>query len=98
MWDIPVGFPYGGVYHGWAGVRSDFFGRLAPHFSSFEAVAEEFYGVDDHVFVCGHYHAVSKSGQQSDARFIHLWTIRDGRLTHLVQTADSHVVQQAMSA
>lgn len=95
VWDITPGFPYGGVYQTWASAGADFFGRLAPHFTSFGAVAEEFYDAGDHVFVRGHYHAVSKSGQESDARFIHLWTVGDGRLTHLVQAADSHVVQQA---
>ncbi|MFE9450038.1 nuclear transport factor 2 family protein [Streptomyces sp. NPDC006739] len=59
-------------------------------------MAEEFYDAGRHVFVRGHYHAVSKSGQESDARFIHLWTVGDGKLTHLVQAADSHVVQQAL--
>ncbi|NEA68696.1 nuclear transport factor 2 family protein [Streptomyces sp. SID12488] len=95
VWDITPGFPYGGVYKTWAGVSGDFFGRLAPRFTSFSAVAEDFYDAGEHVFVHGHYHAVSKSGQESDARFIHLWTVTDGRLTHLIQAADSHVVQQA---
>lgn len=98
VWDITPGFPYGGVYHTWASAGSDFFGRLAPEFSSFGGVAEEFYDAGEHVFVRGHYHAVSKSGHESDARFIHLWTVRDGRLTHLFQAADSHTVQQALTA
>ncbi|MGW2718540.1 hypothetical protein [Streptomyces sp. NPDC001492] len=38
---------------------------------------------------------MSKSGAESDARFNHLWTVGNGKLTHLVQAADSHVVQQA---
>ncbi|MFE7276708.1 nuclear transport factor 2 family protein [Streptomyces sp. NPDC057623] len=97
VWDITPGFPYGGVYHGWASAGSDFFGRLAPGFAAFGGVGEEFYDAGDHVFVRGHYHAVSKSGEASDARFIHLWTVRDGKLTHLVQAADSHVVQQALN-
>ncbi|NEC85253.1 nuclear transport factor 2 family protein [Streptomyces sp. SID12501] len=95
VWDITPGFPYGGVYKTWASVGGDFFGRLTPRFTSFGAVAEDFYGAGEHVFVHGHYHAVSKSGQESDARFIHLWTVTDGKLTRLIQAADSHVVQQA---
>ncbi|MFJ9714081.1 nuclear transport factor 2 family protein [Streptomyces sp. NPDC101234] len=95
VWDITPGFPYGGVYKTWASAGADFFARLAPNFSSFGAVAEEFYDAGEHVFVRGHYHVVAKSGQKSDARFIHLWTVAGGRLTHLIQAADSHVVQQA---
>ncbi|MEU6373051.1 hypothetical protein [Streptomyces sp. NPDC046909] len=94
--NLALGFPYGGVYKTWAGAGGDSFGRLAPRFTSFGAVAEEFYDADgDHVFVRGHCHAVSKSGAESDARFIHLWTVSGGKLTHLVQAADSHVVQLA---
>ncbi|MFI9832428.1 nuclear transport factor 2 family protein [Streptomyces sp. NPDC051913] len=95
VWDITPGFPYGGVYRTWASVGTDFFGRLAPDFASFGGVAEEFYDAGEHVFVRGHYHAVAKSGAESDARFIHLWTVGDGKLTQLVQAADSHVVQLA---
>ena len=98
VWDITPGFPYGGIYKTWASAGADFFGRLAPDFASFGAVAEQFYDAGAHVFVRGHYHAVSKSGQEADARFIHLWTVRDGKLTHLVQAADSHVVQQAANS
>lgn len=98
VWDITPGFPYGGVYNSRASAGGDFFGRLAPEFTSFGAVAEQFYDAGEHVFVRGHYHAVSKSGEESDARFIHLWTVGDGKLTHLVQAADSHVVQQALTA
>lgn len=72
--------------------------RRSRPFSSFGAVAEEFYDAGEHVFVRGRYHAVAKSGQESDARFIHLWTVRDSKLTHLIQAADSHVVQQAANS
>ena len=99
VWDITPGFPFGGVYTTRASTGTDFFGRLAASVISFGAVAEEFYGADgDHVFVRGHYHAVSKSGLESDARFIHLWAVRDGKLTHLIQAADSHIVQQAANS
>jgi ketosteroid isomerase-like protein len=97
VFDITPGFPFGGVYHGWDSTGSDFFGRLLPNFESFAAGAEQFYSDDqDHVFVYGHYHATPKDGgEPRQARFIHLWTVRDRKLAHLVQAADSHVVHQA---
>ncbi len=77
---------------------NDFFGSLLPSFESFGAKAEEYYATDDdHVFVFGHYHGVTKAGKTADARFIHLWTVRDGKLAHLRQAADSHVLQQALN-
>lgn len=98
VWDITPGFPYSGVYHGWESVSRDFFGQLVPDYESFAAHAEQFFAADDdHVFVLGHYHAGGKAGTEADARFIHLWTIRDGKLAHLRQAADSHVVREVLN-
>jgi ketosteroid isomerase-like protein len=97
VWDITPGFPYGGVYHGRASMINDFFGRLAPHFDSWAAQAEQYYpSGDDTVLVLGHYHGV-KGDQKADVRFIHLWTLRDGKLATLKQAADSHVAQQLLA-
>ncbi len=98
VWDITPGFPFGGVYHGYDSMLNDFFGSLLPSFESFGAKAEEYFATDDdHVFVFGHYHGVTKAGKAADARFIHLWTVRDGKLAHLRQAADSHVLQHALN-
>ncbi|MGW3960015.1 nuclear transport factor 2 family protein [Amycolatopsis sp. NPDC005003] len=97
-WDITPGFPYGGVYHGFGSMMNDFFGALLPHFKSFGAQAEQYYADGNgHVFVFGHYHGVTKDRVTADARFIHLWTVRDGKLARLLQAADSHVLQQALT-
>jgi ketosteroid isomerase-like protein len=99
VWDITPGFPYGGVYHGWDSVARDFFGQLGPRFESFAARPERYFTADDtHVVVEGNYHAVPKGGSEVVIRFSHLWTVRGGQLAHLVQTADSHVMQQALAA
>jgi ketosteroid isomerase-like protein len=99
VWDITPGFPCSGVYHGWDSVARDFFGRLMPEYESFYAAAEQFYADDeDHVFVVGHYHPTPKGGQEMQVRFIHLWTIRDGKLAHLQQAADSYLLRQALGA
>lgn len=98
VWDITPGFPFGGVYHGYDSMMNEFFGSLLPGFGSFGAKAEQYYATDDdHVFVFGHYHGETKTGETADARFIHLWTVRDGKLAHLRQAADSHVLQQALN-
>jgi ketosteroid isomerase-like protein len=97
VWDITPGFPNSGVYHGWESVGRDFFGPLVPSFASFGAAPEQFFGDEEgHVFVFGHYHAEGKSGTKADVRFIHFWTVRDGKLAHLQQAADSHVLQQVL--
>ena len=71
---------------------------MMPSFESFAARPEQYFADDeDHVFVLGHYHAVTKNGHEADVRFIHLWTVRDGKLAHLQQAADSHVLQDALN-
>lgn len=80
-----------------ASVAQDFFGRLNPVLKSFGPVTENFYGDGDHVFVVGHYHAVAHSGAEADVRFVHEWTVTDGKLTVLRQAADSHVLQQLLT-
>ena len=97
IWDITPGFPGAGVYHGWESVGRDYFGKIMPDFESFSAQPAQFFAAgDDHVFVVGHYHAVTNSGNTADVRFIHLWTVHDGQLTHMQQAADSHVLQEAL--
>lgn len=98
VWDISPGFPFGGIYHGWGEVGSQFFGNLAPNFTAFGAVPISFDGDGDQVFVQGHYHAERASGAAADIRFVHVWSIRDGLLTHLSQVADSHVIQELLHA
>ncbi|MFI0777658.1 nuclear transport factor 2 family protein [Streptomyces sp. NPDC021212] len=98
VWDITPGFPNGGTHHGSDSVARDFFGPLRPNFEAFGPVPEQFYtDGDHHVFVLGHYHAETKRGITADVRFIHLWTVRDGKLARLVQAADSHVLRQALN-
>jgi len=97
VWDITPGFPFGGVYQGLESTFKDFFAKLVPLFATWGTEAMEYYGDEEnHVFVVGQYHGVTKDGKKADVRFIHLWTVRDGRLAALKQAADSHVVQQAL--
>lgn len=99
VWDVLPGFPGSGIFHGWESVRRDFFRQFMAYFESFSADAEGFYADEEgHVFVYGHYHARPKGGSEVQVRFIHFWTVRDGKLAHLVVVADSHILQQALGA
>lgn len=98
VWDVTPGFPQGGVYTGLASVGEDFFGGLLKQVGGIYAEADEIYADDDHVFALGQYHVTSKSGKTVTPRFIHLWTVRDGKLAHMQQAADSYVARQALDA
>ncbi|MEU0882491.1 nuclear transport factor 2 family protein [Lentzea sp. NPDC005914] len=97
VWDITPGFPGGGVYHGFDSVVNDFFGPLFGRFEAFYPVGEEFHADGDHVIALGHYQGETKTGEEFQVRFIHLWTVRDGKLAHLRQAADSLVVDRALN-
>jgi len=96
-WDITPGFQGGGVYHGLDSVLNDFFGSLSGHFDAFFPIGEEFYTDGDHVIASGHYEVTTKTGTSVQVRFIHLWTVRDGKLARLRQAADSLVLDRALN-
>ena len=93
-WDIEEGFPNGGVYRGIEGV-SDFFTFLAD-FDEFYAEGDEYFKSGDHVIVLGRYFGVTKKGRRVQSRFAHFWTLRDGKVGRLQQTADTLLIAQAL--
>ena len=94
-YDIAEGFPNGGVYRGIDAVVNDFFTFLAD-FDEFYAEGDEYFESGDHVIVLGHYFGVSKKAQRVQSRFAHFWTIRDGKVGRLQQTADTLLIAQAL--
>jgi len=94
-WDITEGFPKGGVYRGLNKTISDFFPFTAD-FNEFYAKGDEYFDSGDHVIVLGHYFGVSKIGRKVKSRFAHFWTIRDGKVGRLQQTADTLLIAQAL--
>ena len=93
-YDIAEGFPNGGVYRGIAGVF-DFFTSSAD-FDEFYAKGDEYFESGDHVIVLGRYFGVTKKGRKVQSRFAHFWTIRDGKIVRLQQTADTLLIAQAL--
>ena len=93
-WDIEEGFPNGGVYRGIEGV-SDFFAFLVD-FDEFYAKGDVYFESGDHVIVLGRYVGVTKKGRKVQSRFAHFWTLRDGKVGRLQQTADTLLLAQAL--
>ena len=94
-YDIAEGFPNGGVYRGLEETVSDFFPFLSD-FNEFYAKGDEYFESGDHVIVLGHYFGVSKKGRRVQSRFAHFWTLRDGKVGRLQQTADTLLIAQAL--
>jgi uncharacterized protein len=94
VWDITTGFPRGGVYRGLDAVLGEFLAPVAAEFASLAAVPKRLFADGDgHVTAVGHYAVSGRDGGQVECRFVHVWTIADGQLNHLHQTADSHLLQ-----
>jgi ketosteroid isomerase-like protein len=94
-WDIAEGFPNGGVYRGLDKTINGFFPFMAD-FNEFYAKGDEYFGSGDHVIVLGHYFGVTKKGRKVQSRFAHFWTIREGKIVRLQQTADTLLIAQAL--
>ena len=94
-WDIAEGFPNGGVYRSLDTTFSDFFPFLAD-FDEFYAKGDEYFESSDHVIVLGRYFGVTKKGRKVQSRFAHFWTIRDGKVVRLQQTADTLLIARAL--
>ncbi|MBB5402555.1 nuclear transport factor 2 family protein [Paraburkholderia youngii] len=94
-WDITEGFPNGGVYRGLDETVSGFFPFMGD-FDEFYAKGDEFFESGDHVIVLGHYFGLSKKGRRVQSRFAHFWTVRDGKVVRLQQTADTLLIARAL--
>lgn len=93
-WDITPSFPGGAVYTGLANVVSDFLAPLYQGFASFEARPEHFYADGDKVLAVGHYIGTAKTGEDFQARFVHIWTIDGDRIVHNHQVGESAAVNR----
>lgn len=95
-WVEAAGAPHGGVYHGSEAILNGVLGPLAQQVQGFAATPQEYLAVgDDRVLAIGSYTGKG-SGGDLDARFAHLWTVRDGAATHFEQFADTALLRDAV--
>lgn len=97
-WTEMAGFPYAGTYVGPDSVRRDVFERLGREWKGFRATVERLIdGGDGTVVSVGTYSGTYRATARAmSARFVHLWEVRDGKVTRFEQFADTHVVRTAM--
>ncbi|NBF01712.1 DUF4440 domain-containing protein [Pseudomonas sp. Fl5BN2] len=96
-WTEAAGFPYAGTYVGFEAVLEHVFKRLGSEWHDFTFKVENYVAQGDKVFAYGNYQGIYKdSGKPIDVRVAHLWTLKDGQVTHFEQFVDSHSVQLAM--
>ena len=97
-WVEAAGMPYGGTYRGFSEVAANVFGPITSDVVGFNAKPDEIIPAgEDRVLAMGRYRGTGGVGEV-DAPFAHLWTVREGRITHFVQYVDTHLFRQAIGA
>jgi len=89
-WHEAEGMPYGGVYRGGEAVLQNVFGPIATDVEGFAVTPEEFVGSGDTVAAVVRYTGAGKeTGKTLDVPAVHVWEIRDGKLTRFRQFIDT---------
>jgi ketosteroid isomerase-like protein len=82
-------FPTMGDWRGAAEVQK-FFAAISQHQESREFTPKEFFAADDHVFVIGHYDwKIRKTGRTAASDWVHIFTIRDGKVVKFREFNDT---------
>jgi ketosteroid isomerase-like protein len=99
VWTEAEGFPYGGTYNGPNAVLEGVFMRLGAEWEVFAAAPEEFIDGGDAVVVLGTYSGKYKAtGKSFQAKFAHVWKIREGQAVGFQQYTDTLIVAAALQA
>ena|ERR1700733_6563953 len=92
-WQESKGMPFvegDGLYKGVDAIVSNVFMNLPVHFDGFKMEIKESFEGDNKVAVIGHYKGTNKAtGNAFKANFSHTWTLKNGKVTHMFQTADT---------
>ena len=96
-WNEAEGMPYGGVYHSPAEVAENVFAPIPDDFDDFDVTPEEILADGERVVVLLTYTGTAKAtGNKLRMPAAHAWTVRDGKVTHFLQLADSAIMNAAM--
>jgi uncharacterized protein len=91
----PQDMPLLRKFNGQAGVQ-EFFKVLAETHDITSFTPEEFYADADKVFVLGRYSWIMKpSGRAGESEWLHVWTIRNGKISGLRSLNDTALLAEA---
>lgn len=89
IFEGPATVPWTGHRHGIEG-WTEFFGTLAANMDDLVVTMQPFAAEGDNVAVAGRYTTrVKATGKQIDSPLVHLWTVRNGRVTRLIEMANT---------
>jgi uncharacterized protein len=88
-WDESEGMPYGGVYRGREAIIKNVFDPILADVEGFTAGPDQILPLDDSRVMAQGRHGGRGARGPVDARFIHIWTLANGRVTRYQQLADT---------
>ncbi len=82
-----------GIYIGPEAIVKNVFMNLPVYFDGFNIAVNEIFGVDDKVVMVGYYQGTNKAtGNPFKANATHVWTFKDGKITHFFQAVDAATI------
>ncbi|CAM3761666.1 MULTISPECIES: nuclear transport factor 2 family protein [Pseudoalteromonas] len=97
IWKEADGFAYAGTYYGVDDIAKHVFQKLASEWDNYMFTPQNYLSDDDTVVVYGTYSGkYIKTGKKMQARVVHIWQLRNQKITHFEQIVDSKVVFDAM--
>jgi ketosteroid isomerase-like protein len=92
-WNACTGFPFitgDGLFIGPDAVVQNILSQIPKHYEGFHIEIQELFGSEDKVVMVGHYTGIWKAtGKKIKANATHVWTVKDGKLTHFFQAVDT---------
>jgi hypothetical protein len=82
-----------GIFTGPEAVVTNVFMHLPVYFDGFNIAVNELFGADDKVVMVGYYQGTNKTtGNAFKANVTHVWTVKNGKLAHFFQAADTATI------
>jgi hypothetical protein len=95
-WRASKGMPFvngDGIFTGQEAVVTNVFMNLPVYFDGFNIAVTEIFGADDKVVMVGYYQGTNKAtGKPFKANATHVWTVKNGKLTHFFQAVDTATI------
>ncbi len=92
-WHECPGMPFvkgDGTYIGHEAVMTNVIMNLPVFFDGFNIEVNEIFGADDKVVMVGYYRGINKAtGNPFKANATHVWTAKNGKMTHFFQAVDT---------
>jgi ketosteroid isomerase-like protein len=98
-WTEAEGFPYAGTYVGSEAIVAGVFRRLATEWTGYRADVHSYLEDGDRVAAFGVYSGTyNATGKSMRAAFAHLYELKDGKITRMMQYVDTLLVHRALTS